>query len=150
MSYNTHDTILRFFERFKRDELAGLPPDERQAVAAELEARFGTLLGRAAGDHQTSFADLIGLGPNGPKPFGDIAWPNLVADFDDAVVPSQLHAAAELYYICQLEIAGVFRVAEILRRLFHEGRMRIQRGPGARGIYIIEKQDNLRYQRKTG
>ena len=78
-------------------------------------------------------------------PFGDIAYPNLVADFDEAVVPSQLHAAAELYFIYQHERMGVFRVAEVLRRLFRDGRMRIQRGPGARGLYLLEKWQPLRY-----
>jgi hypothetical protein len=61
------------------------------------------------------------------------------------VVPSQLHAAAELYYIYQHERMGVFRVAEVLRKLYRDGRMRIQRGPGARGLYLLEKWRPLRY-----
>ena len=99
----------------------------------------------AAGDDNAAFADLVGLGPKGAVPFGEIAWPRLVADFDDAVIPSQLHAAAELYFIYQNEREGVFRVAEVLRRLYRDGRMRIQRGPGARGLYLLEKWQPLRY-----
>ena len=57
------------------------------------------------------------LGAKGAVPFGDIAWPKLVADFDDVVVPSQLHAAAELDSIYQHERIGAFRVADLLRRL---------------------------------
>ena len=77
------------------------PPNSR--------ARFGKLSAGAAGDDYTAFSDLVGLGAKGAVPFGDIAWPKLVADFDDAVVPSQLHAAAELYFIYQHERMGVFR-----------------------------------------
>jgi len=43
---------------------------------------------------------------------------------------------------------GVFRVADVLRRLFREGRVRIQRGPGARGLYLLDKWQPLRYGRK--
>jgi hypothetical protein len=145
MAYDTFETIQRFWQRFAREELDGLAPDERRRVAAELESRFGTLMAGAAGDDRAAFADLVGLGDKGAVPFGEIAWPKLVADFDDAVVPSQLHAASELYYIYQHERMGVFRVAEILRRLYRDGRMRIQRGPGARGLYLLEKWQPLRY-----
>ena len=95
MAYDTFETIQRFWQRFAREELEGLPPDERQRVAAEFESRFGRLMDDAAGDDQTAFADLVGLGPKGAVPFGEIAWPKLVADFDAAVIPSQLHAAGE-------------------------------------------------------
>src|SRR3954453_3620884 len=101
MSYDTHATIQRLWQRLLRDELDGLPPDQQRAVAQEFENRFGILLKGAAGDAQSAFADLVGLGKDGAVPFGDIAYPNLVADFDESVVPSQLHASAELYFIWQ-------------------------------------------------
>jgi hypothetical protein len=148
MSYETYETIQRFWQRFAREELAGLSPEERQRVAAELESRFGALTGGAAGDDAGAFADLLGLGPKGAVPFGDIAWPRLAADFDAAVIPSQIHAAAELYFIYLHERMRVFQVAEVLKRLFREGRMRVQRGPGARGLYTLEKQQPLRYTAK--
>jgi len=145
MAYETTETIQRLWQRFLRDELDELPPDQRRSVAQELEARFSKLLQGASGDGGEAFIDLIGFGKEGVRPFGDVPYPHLVADFDEAVVPSQLHAAAELYYIYQHERMGVFRVAEILKRLFREGRMRIQRGPGARGLYLLEKWQPLRY-----
>jgi hypothetical protein len=145
MAYDTLDTIQRFWQRFAREELEGLPPEERQRVAAEMEARFSQLSQGAAGDGKDAFVDLVGLAPGGPPAFGDIAWPQLIADFDDAVVPSQIHAAAELYFIFMHERMGVFKVADILRRLFREGSMRIQRGPGARGLYLLDKWQPLRY-----
>lgn len=148
MAYDTYETIQRFWQRFAREELDGLPVEERQRVAAELENRFGALTNDAAGDDRAAFSDLLGLSGKGAVPFGEIAWPKLTADFDDAVVPSQLHAASELYFIYQHERMGAFRVAEILRRLFRDGRMRIQRGPGARGLYLLEKWQPLRYGRQ--
>jgi hypothetical protein len=39
----------------------------------------------------------------------------------------------------------LFQVVQVLLRLFREGRMRIQRGPGARGLYLLEKWKPLRY-----
>src|SRR5215207_9995455 len=145
MAYETTETIQRLWQRFLRNELDDLPPDQRRSVAQELEARFSKLLQGASGDGGEAFIDLIGFGKDGVRPFGDIAYPHLVADFDNAVIPSQLHAAAELYFIYQHERMGVFRVAEILKRLFRDGRMRIQRGPGARLLYLLEKWQPLRY-----
>ena len=145
MAYETHETIQRFWQRFLREELDGVPPEQRRRVAMELEGRFGELLKGASGDGDDAYIDLVGLGKEGVQPFGDIAYPNLIADFDEAVVPSQIHAAAELYFIFMYERMGVFRVAEVLSRLFRDGRMRIQRGPGARSIYLLGKWQPLRY-----
>jgi hypothetical protein len=145
MAYESFETIQRLWQRLLREELDGLPADQRRAVAREFESRFDDLLKGASGDGGDAFIDLVGLGKEGVRPFGDIPYPSLVADFDEAVVPSQLHAAAELYYIYQHERMGVFRVADVLRRLYRDGRMRIQRGPGARGLYLLEKWRPLRY-----
>lgn len=148
MAYETYETIQRLWQRLLREELDGLPPEQRRAVAREFEERFGDLLANASGNGDDAFVDLVGLGKEGVLPFGDIAYPNLVADFDDAVVPSQIHAAAELYFIYQYQRLGAFKVAEILRRLYRDGRIRVQRGPGARAIYLLEKWSSLRYTDK--
>ncbi|MDM9327755.1 hypothetical protein QU803_24090, partial [Enterobacter hormaechei subsp. steigerwaltii] len=74
--------------------------------------------------------------------------PAITPDFDDSIVPSQLHAAAELYYIYQHERMKIFEVVDTLLRLFRLGKMRIQRGPGARGLYLLEKWKPLRYTRQ--
>jgi hypothetical protein len=145
MAYTTYETIQRMWQQFIRDELDSLPVDQRRSVAQGLQARFAELLQGAAGDSTASFVDLVGLGKEGVLPFGEIAYPHLIADFDEAVVPSQLHAAANLYFIYQHELMGVFRVVEILKKLFRDGRMRIQQGPGARGLYLLEKWQPLRY-----
>ena len=149
MDYETHETIQRLWQRFVRGELKDMPPEARRRVEQEFEQRFGDLLSASASaDADDSFIDLVGLGKEGVLPFDDIAYPFIPADFDEAVIPSQLHAAADLYFIMLHEKMKVFKVVDILRRLYREGRIRIQRGPGARGLYLLEKWKPLRYGQK--
>lgn len=148
MSFNTTETIQRLWESFLRDQLAALPLEERQQYEQQFEDRFGDLLKNAAGEASgDGFLDLIGFGGKGPVEFENMNYPYIQPDFDDSVVPSQLHAAAELYYVYQHDRMKVFQVADVLLRLFHLGKMRIQRGPGARGLYLLEKWKPLRYNR---
>lgn len=125
--------------------LRDLPPAMRERVARELQARINGLVEAASGDTGSAFSDLLGLGPGGPPGFGAISWPEIEADFDESIVPAQIQAVAELYFIYQHERMGVFRVMDMLRRLFHEGRMKVHRGPGARGLYLLDKWQPLRY-----
>lgn len=148
MAYDTNEAIKRLLQRFYREELPNLSEDERRAFEQQFESRFQTLLQDSANGEAYGFADLIGFGADGVKPFGDLSYPRLQPDFDAAVIPSQLHAAAELYYIYQHERMRVFEVVDVLRKLFQMGRLRIQRGPGARGLYILEKWKPLRYSRR--
>jgi len=145
MAFDSHETISRLWQRFLRDELASMPPEQRQEYEQQFEQRFDQLLQGAAGDSSDGFLDLIGFGGHGTPAFGDLSYPYLKPDFDEAVIPSQLHAAAELYYIYQHERMRIFEVVNVLRRLFQLGRIRIQRGPGARGLYLLEKWTPLRY-----
>jgi hypothetical protein len=145
MSVNTTETLQRLMQTFLREQLAALPPEERQKFEQQFEDRFNELLKNAANGGMEGFLDLIGFGGKGPIEFENLPYPHITPDFDDSVVPSQLHAAAELYYIYQHERMKVFQVIEVLRRLFQQGWMRIQRGPGARALYTIEKWAPLRY-----
>jgi hypothetical protein len=145
MAYETRDTIQSFWQRFAAEELEGLDPAQRERVAREFESRLSGLVGAASGNAQSAFSDLLGLGPGGPPGFGAISWPEVEADFDASITQAQIHAVAELYFICQHERMGVFRVIDVLRRMFHEGRMKVHRGPGARGLYLLDKWRPLRY-----
>lgn len=145
MAYDNYETISRLWQRFLHDQLAAMKPEDRQKYEHLFEDRFQNLLKEAAGDGMNGFLDLIGFGGNGTPPFEKIPYPYIAPDFDASVIPSQLHASAELYYIYQHERMKVFKVIDVLRRLFQDGRMRIQRGPGARGLYILEKWKPLRY-----
>ena len=145
MSFNTTETLQRLMQTFLREQLTALPPDQRQQFEQQFENRFNELLKNAANGGMEGFLDLVGFGGKGPIEFENLPYPYITPDFDDSVVPSQLHAAAELYYIYQHERMKVFQVIAVLRRLFHQGRMRIQRGPGARALYTLEKWTPLRY-----
>lgn len=147
MSYQTTETIQRLWETFLQEQLTALPPEQRQQFEQGFEDRYGELLGKAAdGAGGDAFVDLVGLGAKGAVEFDQVAYPYIQPDFDDAVTPSQLHAAAELYFIYQHERMKVFQVADVLRRLFELGTMRVQRGPGARALYLLEKWQPLRYK----
>jgi hypothetical protein len=147
MSLKTKEELQRLFTQFVREALTGLPNQDRARFQEEFQRRAEELLQAGAdGAGPAGFLDLIGLGAKGPVQFDDISAPRIVPDFADAVVQSQLHAAAELYYIYQHERMKVFQVVRVLRRLFHDGRMRIQRGPGARALYLVEKHEPLRYK----
>src|SRR5271165_4420794 len=144
-SYGTNETVKRYWQQFFREQLADLPQEERAAFEQEFQKRFDNFLVRDTGEGRGGFLDLIGFSGKGVQPFADLPYPKLQPDFDESVIPSQLHAAAELYYIHQHERMRVFEVARVLRRLFELGRIRIQRGPGARGLYLLEKWQPLRY-----
>jgi hypothetical protein len=150
MSIQQTETIQRLWDRFIRDQLASIAPEDRRAFEQQFEDRFADLLQKGANGAGPSggdgFLDMLGFGGKGAVPFEDMAYPYVQPDFDDSVVPSQLHAAAELYYTYQMERSKIFQVVEVLLRLFHLGKMRIQRGPGARGLYLLEKWEPLRYK----
>jgi hypothetical protein len=145
MTYQTTETIQRLWDTFLREQLEAMPPEERKQYEQQFEDRFGELLKNAANGGMDGFLDLVGFGGKGPVEFENLPYPHIQPDFDDSIVPSQLHAAAELYYIYQHERMKVFQVLDVLLRLFHEGRMRIQRGPGARALYLVEKWKPIRY-----
>ena len=147
MSLKTKEEIQRLFSQFVRDALVGVPPEDRARVHEEFQKRADELLRTGAdGDGPTAFLDLVGLGTKGGAAFDDISAPRLQPDFDNSVVQSQIHAAAELSYIYQHERMKVFQVVGVLLRMFHDGRMRVQRGPGARALYLVEKHYPLRYK----
>ncbi|RVD50978.1 MAG: hypothetical protein EOS30_14660 [Mesorhizobium sp.] len=148
MASESNEVIQRLFQRFFRDELPGLSPADRAAFESEFEGRYGELLDRSSSATTTSFADLVGFGDGPLKPFDALQMPLLRNDFDESIIPPQLQASAELYYIYQMDRMKLFQVVDVLRRLFQNGQIRIQRGPGARGLYILEKWRPIRYKRR--
>ena len=148
MANDSNEVIQRLFQRFFRDELPSLSPADRAAFESEFEDRYGELLQRSASANAPSFADMVGFGDGPVKPFEALHVPLLRNDFDESVIPPQLQASAELYYIYQMERMKLFQVVNVLRRLFANGQIRIQRGPGARGLYILEKWTPIRYKRR--
>ena len=143
----THDVIKRLLQRFLRDELPNLSPAERQAFEQQFEGRS-----RCCSTAPPAAAARLPrpdrLRPGRGQAVRRDALPAAQGGLRRVGHPVQLHAAAELYYIYQHERMKVFQVVDVLRRLFQLGRMRIQRGPGARGLYILEKWKPLRYSRR--
>jgi hypothetical protein len=149
MTVKTEETLQRLFSRFISDSLGSLPPEQRERYQAEFQKRAEELIRSGAdGAGPGAFKDLVGLGAKGLRSFDDLSYAQIEPDFTEAIVPTQLHASAELYYIFQHERMKVFEVVGVLLRLFHDGRMRIQRGPGARQLYLLEKHFPLRYKKK--
>jgi hypothetical protein len=148
MALATHQTIQSLWQRFVQDELGALPAEQRRNVERQFETRFGDLLSKAGGNSTDAFVDLLGFGGEGIRPFGDIAFPHLEADFDESITPSQAHAWSQLYFIYQHEKMGVFRAVAQLQKLFRDGRIQIQSGPGARALYVLLRHTPLRYSAK--
>lgn len=154
MSYNTLQTIQQLWEQFLQDQMANMAPEQRQGMEGAFEQRLADLTRASAGQGgpatppHDGFIDMLGLSDKGAPEFNDVAYPYIEADFDESVVPSQLHAAAELYFTYMHERMKVFEVVEVLLRLFHAGKLRMNRGPGARGLYLLEKWKPLRYTRQ--
>jgi hypothetical protein len=145
MAFEDKVTLRTLSPELRDQLLQGLSPAMREQVARELDNRMNRLVGAASYENAGAFSDLLGLGSGGPPGFTSITWPEIEADFDASIIKSQIQAAAELYFVYQHDRMGVFRVVELLRRLFHEGRMKVHRGPGARGLYLLDKWEPLRY-----
>ena len=147
MNYDTNEIIRRLMPELYRDLLGDLAPQERAALEKQIEHRFATLLQGEAGQG-FAFSDVIGFGADGVKPWGDLPVQRIEADFDAAVSVPQINAVADLYFIYQHERMKIFEVIDVLRRLFKLGGLRVQRGTGARGLYVLEKWSPLRYSKQ--
>jgi hypothetical protein len=65
--------------------------------------------------------------------------------YDDTVAPERIQAVANLYYIYQHEMLGVFRVVLKLKELFNAGVVRLSNGEGADRLYKYDRREVLRY-----
>jgi hypothetical protein len=61
MSFQTTETLQRLMQTFLREQLAALPPDQRQLFEQQFENRFNELLKNAANGGMEGFLDLVGL-----------------------------------------------------------------------------------------
>lgn len=144
MTLKMNETLERLFDHFVEDALKEVKPEERETYRAELEARAAELF-KSAADGPASFSDLVGLGAK-EIDFGGLAAPGIDVDFDESIMPTQIRAVSELYVIYQYEKMRVFDVAQVLLRLFRDGKMKVHLGPGARQLYLLEKHAPLRYK----
>lgn len=147
MSLKDTERLKRYGPELGRELLKDLPPEQQQEAFRLFTERFDEIVQGSQKDGPQGIAGMLGLSDGAPAGFGDLDAPKLEPDFDDAVVEPQLQAVAQLYFLYQYERMKVFDVADTLVRLFNEGRMRMQQGSGARGLYLIEKHRPLRYNR---
>lgn len=125
------------------------------ALAEELNGQIDQLVdAAAAADASTpippdrGLAQLVGVGPEAAKAFGDVKIPQGVAAYDENVNSERIVAVGDLYYIYQHERIGVFRVVQKLKELFEGGAVRLSGGEGAYRLYQFDRRDVLRYTRR--
>ena len=77
MNFQTTETIQRLWETFLQEQLANMPPKERDTLSSQFEQRFGELMGKSGsdGNSDAGFFDLLGLGPNGAVGFDKVGYP---------------------------------------------------------------------------
>lgn len=90
-------------------------------------------------------AQLAGIGGEAAQKLGDTRIPYGVSQYDDNVASEQITAIGDLYYLCQHEKIGVFRVMRKLKELFTAGAVRLSDGEGAFKLYQFDRRDVLRY-----
>jgi hypothetical protein len=93
-------------------------------------------------------AGLIGVGPEAVPTLGDARAAPPIPAYDDIVTPERIYAAADLYYIYQHEMIGVFRVTLKLQELFKAGVVRLSGGQGAYRLYRYDRRQVLRYTQR--
>ena len=93
-------------------------------------------------------AQLVGLGADAATDFSQTRAAPSVQTYDEVVTPERINAAADLYYIYQHEMIGVFRVTLKLQELFKAGVVRLSSGPGAFRLYQYDRREALRYTQR--
>lgn len=90
-------------------------------------------------------AELVGLGADASSGLGAVRVAPSVKPYDEVITPERIRAVADLYYIYQHEMLGVFRVTLKLQELFKAGVVRLSFGEGAGRLYRYDRRQVLRY-----
>lgn len=90
-------------------------------------------------------AQLAGIGPQAATALGQTRMPQGVEPYDETITSERIIAVADVYYLCQHEMIGVFRVVQKLQELFRAGAVRLSAGPGAYALYQFDRREVLRY-----
>ena len=90
-------------------------------------------------------AGLVGIGEDASKGIGEVRVAPSVKPYDEVITPERIRAVADLYYIYQHEMLGVFRVTLKLQELFKAGVVRLSFGEGAGRLYRYDRRQVLRY-----
>ncbi len=84
-------------------------------------------------------ANLVGIGDESAKSFGETQLPYGITPYDDTVTSERIIAVGDLYYIFQYEMVGIFRAMLKLQELFRAGTVRLSAGTGAFGLYRYDR-----------
>src|ERR1044072_1093079 len=90
-------------------------------------------------------AGLVGIGSDASRGLGEVRVAPSVKPYDEVITPERIRAVADLYYIYQHEMLGVFRVTLKLQELFKAGVVRLSFGDGAGRLYRYDRRQVLRY-----
>jgi hypothetical protein len=90
-------------------------------------------------------AGLVGIGAEASTGLGEVRVAPSVKPYDEVITPERIRAVADLYYIYQHEMLGVFRVTLKLQELFKAGVVRLSFGDGAGRLYRYDRRQVLRY-----
>jgi len=125
------------------------------ALAEELNKQIDDLVAASAqadaavpAPPDRGLAELVGVGPDAARRFGDVKIPQGVVPYDENVNSERIVAVGDLYYIYQHERIGVFRVVQKLKQLFEAGAVRLSGGEGAYRLYQFDRRDVLRYTKR--
>jgi hypothetical protein len=143
------DRIGALREQVMQQRAAAIAANPRlaEALSGQIDAMQDALTG-APDLHlpaDAGLAELIGLGSEAAKKFGDTHMPVKVKPYDETVTSERIIAMADLYYIYQHEKIGVFRAVQKLQQLFEAGAVRLSSGDGAYRLYRFDRRGVLRY-----
>ena len=142
--------LAKLRERLVAENAALLIQDPRQAEAInqrinDLVAIFEKAELIKGGPPDGGLANLIGIGADAPTDLGATRLAAPVTSYDEVITPERINAIADLYYIYQHEMLGVFRVTLKLQELFKAGVVRLSFGEGAGRLYRFDRRQVLRY-----
>jgi hypothetical protein len=125
---------------------------ENPSLADAIVRQIDTMIEQAAADDAKApvppdggLAQLVGLGKDAAAHVGETRLPHAVAVYDETVTSERIIATADLYYIYQHEMVGVFQSVLKLQQVFKAGTVRLSTGPGAYKLYQYDRRQMLRY-----
>lgn len=146
------DKRRRTLERVKNEawrRVAERYPNDPQTQAVML-ARLTALENETQPSSKTAFSPTrIGTLGIAADPDADRLEETLAGDkppsYDDNVSYQRLVAVAQLYFLANMEKAGLFRAVAKLVELFNAGQVRLSDGEGAQLLYQIDRTRLARY-----
>ncbi len=128
---------------------------ENPRLAEALNQRIENLISEVIEDEKAKpippdggLAELTGIGSESAREIEKTRLPHGVEDYDERVSSERILAIADLYYLYQHEMIGVFQVVQKMQHLFRAGVVRLSSGEGAFGLYRYDRRRVLRYTKK--